>query len=96
MGGAAKLLGESRPGWKVLRVLANLLIRTGVDYDSSDEIRDALNSLCGEAFEAERSALGGRHTQWAEPTGPWMDIPPYQAMCWCAAPKRSAKPRTGA
>ncbi len=31
--GAAKLPGESRPGWKVLRVLANLLNLRGVDYD---------------------------------------------------------------
>ena len=46
--GAAKLLGESRPGWKVLRVLANLLGVHGVDYVSSDEVRDALKMLCGD------------------------------------------------
>ncbi len=34
--------GESRPGWKVLRVLANLLNVPGVDYVSSEEIREAL------------------------------------------------------
>jgi NADH-quinone oxidoreductase subunit G len=45
--GAAKLVGESRPGWKVLRVLANLLAVHGVDYNSSDEIRDALQQVCG-------------------------------------------------
>ena len=43
-----KLLGESRPGWKVLRVLANLLNMHGVDYVSSEEVRDALKVLCGE------------------------------------------------
>ena len=46
--GAAKLVGESRPGWKVLRVLANLLGVHGVDYISSDEIRDALKAVCGD------------------------------------------------
>ena len=45
--GAAKLPGDSRPGWKVLRVLANLLNLKGIDYDSSEQIRDALKS-CGE------------------------------------------------
>ena len=45
--GAAKALGESRPGWKVLRVLANILKLHGVDYVSSDEVRDALKMLCG-------------------------------------------------
>ena len=44
---AAKLPGESRPGWKVLRVLANLLNVRGIEYVSSEEIREALRSLCG-------------------------------------------------
>ncbi len=33
--------GEARPGWKVLRVLANLLELSGVDYDSSEAVRQA-------------------------------------------------------
>jgi NADH-quinone oxidoreductase subunit G len=43
--GAAKLIGESRPGWKVLRVLANLLNVPGVDYASSEEVLAALKSI---------------------------------------------------
>jgi NADH-quinone oxidoreductase subunit G len=36
-------LGETRPAWKVLRVLANLLGLAGFDYnDSRDVLRDAL------------------------------------------------------
>ena len=50
--GAARLPGESRPGWKVLRVLANLLNVRGVDYDSSEQVRDALKSLCGTRTES--------------------------------------------
>jgi len=50
--GAAKLLGDARPGWKVLRVLANLLNLPGVDFVSSDEIRDSLKILCGARVEA--------------------------------------------
>ncbi len=38
--GAVKPLGESRPAWKVLRVLGNLLNVSGFDYDSSEAVRD--------------------------------------------------------
>jgi NADH-quinone oxidoreductase subunit G len=76
--GAAKLPGESRPGWKVLRVLANLLGLHGVDYDSSDEIRDALKLLCGTRIEAAR-AIAGAMPNGRVPTGSWVDIPPYQS-----------------
>ena len=38
--GAVKPLGETRPGWKVLRVLGNLLNVSGFDYDSSEAVRD--------------------------------------------------------
>lgn len=40
--GAAKPVGESRPAWKVLRVLGNLLNLAGFDYESADQIRDEL------------------------------------------------------
>jgi NADH-quinone oxidoreductase subunit G len=76
--GAAKPLGESRPGWKVLRVLANLLGLHGVDYDSSDEIRDALKSLCGARLEAARTTPAAMPNGQV-PTGSWVDIPPYQS-----------------
>jgi NADH-quinone oxidoreductase subunit G len=40
---AAKPLGDTRPAWKVLRVLGNLLELSGFDYNSSEEVRnDAL------------------------------------------------------
>jgi NADH-quinone oxidoreductase subunit G len=76
--GAAKLAGESRPGWKVLRVLANLLNLHGVDYNSSDEIRDALKALCGARLEAAPAAVGGAIPNGEIPKGPWVEIPPYQ------------------
>jgi NADH-quinone oxidoreductase subunit G len=43
--GAAQPVGESRPGWKVLRVLGNLLDLPGFDANSSEEVRDALRAL---------------------------------------------------
>ena len=37
--GTVKPLGETRPAWKVLRVLGNLLGLSGFDYETSEEIR---------------------------------------------------------
>jgi NADH-quinone oxidoreductase subunit G len=42
--GAALPVGEARPGWKVLRVLGNLLNLTGFEQNSSEEVRDALRA----------------------------------------------------
>jgi NADH-quinone oxidoreductase subunit G len=38
--GAVKPLGDARPGWKVLRVLGNLLGLSGFDYETSEAVRD--------------------------------------------------------
>jgi NADH-quinone oxidoreductase subunit G len=38
--GTVKPLGETRPAWKVLRVLGNLLGLSGFDYETSETIRD--------------------------------------------------------
>ncbi len=46
--GAAKPLGEARPGWKVLRVLGNLAGIADFDYQSSEEVREEVRALCGE------------------------------------------------
>ncbi len=45
--GAAKPVGESRPAWKVLRVLANLLNLPDFDYVSSEQVRDELQAKAG-------------------------------------------------
>jgi NADH-quinone oxidoreductase subunit G len=37
---ATKPLGETRPGWKVLRVLGNLLELDGFAHDSSEDVRE--------------------------------------------------------
>jgi NADH-quinone oxidoreductase subunit G len=44
--GANNPAGEARPGWKILRVLGNLLKLDGFDYMSSEEVRDELRSVC--------------------------------------------------
>jgi NADH-quinone oxidoreductase subunit G len=95
--GAAKLPGESRPGWKVLRVLANLLNLHGVDYVSSDEIRDALKTLCGARAEAPgaASAAAAVMPQGQTPAAPWMDIPPYQADALVRGSEALSKTKDG-
>jgi NADH-quinone oxidoreductase subunit G len=75
--GAAQPVGESRPGWKVLRVLGNLLELAGFDYVTSEEVRDELKGRVGEAkpdtaFVARRTLNGER------PGGAAIDVPMYQ------------------
>jgi NADH-quinone oxidoreductase subunit G len=103
--GAAKLPGESRPGWKVLRVLANLLNLHGVDYVSSDQIRDALKVLCGTRIEASSAGVGaggagegGRAAVTPEgktPVGTWVDIPPYQCDALVRGSEALSKTKDG-
>ncbi len=45
--GVVAPLGDARPGWKVLRVLGNLLGQEGFDYMSAEEVRDELRAALG-------------------------------------------------
>ena len=56
--GAAQPVGEARPGWKVLRVLGNLLNLSGFEYQSSEDIREELRKLC---TDLSASAYKGNH-----------------------------------
>lgn len=42
--GASELPGESRPGWKILRVLGNVMEMDGFEYMSTEEVRDELKA----------------------------------------------------
>ncbi|MGI9222925.1 MAG: NADH-quinone oxidoreductase subunit NuoG [Woeseiaceae bacterium] len=46
--GIAAPVGESRPTWKVLRVLGNLLHATAFDYLTSEDVRDELLAQLGD------------------------------------------------
>jgi len=50
--------GDSRPGWKVLRVLGNLLGLEGFEYETSDQVR-------GEALPANLNARLSNDTSMA-------------------------------
>jgi len=76
--GAAVPVGEARPGWKVLRVLGNLLGLEGFDYQSSGEVLHEVRQAC----EAVRPAgYQGTHavSVEAEAAGAALvDVPMYQ------------------
>ncbi|MDO8370279.1 MAG: NADH-quinone oxidoreductase subunit NuoG [Candidatus Nitrotoga sp.] len=40
--GSAKPIGDTRPAWKVLRVLGNLLELPGFDYETAEAVRDEI------------------------------------------------------
>ncbi len=74
---AARGFGESRPGWKVLRVLGTELGIERFEYQSSEEVRDELRRICAEglpppgwdrAHGSAGKAAGAAH----------VDVPMYQ------------------
>ncbi|MFZ2508837.1 MAG: NADH-quinone oxidoreductase subunit NuoG [Steroidobacteraceae bacterium] len=55
--GCARPVGEARPGWKILRVLGNLLDLDGFGYESSTEVLEELRRQIGEiAFDGRFSS----------------------------------------
>ncbi|CAM8655000.1 NuoG NADH dehydrogenase/NADH,ubiquinone oxidoreductase 75 kD subunit (chain G) [Comamonadaceae bacterium] len=53
-----KPLGETRPAWKVLRVLGNLMSVQGMEFDSSQEVLASLESLGIQAGSVAVDRLG--------------------------------------
>lgn len=56
--GVASPTGDSRPGWKVMRVLGNQFGLDGFEQQSSEEIRDALQQQLGKVSLDNRQAAG--------------------------------------
>ena len=81
--GVVQPLGETRPGWKVLRVLGNLLGLPGFEYDSSEEIkREALGDGADVAAKLGNAlAPGNSSVRAGAPTGieRIAEVPPYAA-----------------
>jgi NADH-quinone oxidoreductase subunit G len=100
--GAARLVGESRPGWKVLRVLANLLNVHGIEFVSSEEIREALRTVAGARSAPfaggsllSAGAVDSIASAEAPTPGPWVDIPPYQGDPLVRGSESLAKTKDG-
>ena len=93
---AVKAVGESRPGWKVLRVLANLLNVPGFEYVSSEEVLKELQAACGAAVDSDaRAALGAQLPAGAAASGEWVDLPASQADALVRGSSALAKTRDG-
>jgi NADH-quinone oxidoreductase subunit G len=77
-GGVANPVGESRPAWKVLRVLGNLVDAPDFEYLSSEDVRDELVAKLGdvspEAYDGKTkpARLNGEDAPEAE-----IDTPIY-------------------
>ncbi|MDE2208651.1 MAG: NADH-quinone oxidoreductase subunit G [Betaproteobacteria bacterium] len=54
--GVATPAGESRPGWKLLRVLGTMLKLDGFEFETSEEVRDAVVAQCGDLASRLSSA----------------------------------------
>jgi NADH-quinone oxidoreductase subunit G len=77
--GIARALGASRPAWKILRVLGNLLNLSGFDYESSEQVRDELKARLASAQPREVGATnGGTWARASVRTEPVMDVGMYQ------------------
>jgi NADH-quinone oxidoreductase subunit G len=75
--GALTPQGEARPGWKVLRVLGNMLHIPGFDYVSSEEVLKELQKLVGDSTASSYS--GSHRVNGAPASAPLVDINMYQA-----------------
>ncbi len=56
--GCAQPVGQSRPGWKILRVLANQLGLEGFGYESSADVLAEFRGLAGDATYDGRFVTG--------------------------------------
>jgi NADH-quinone oxidoreductase subunit G len=78
--GVAKPVGESRPAWKVLRVLGNLVELPNCDYATAEEVRRELTTFLGD-IRPDHGA-GGHAVPPAsslpEVTLADLDVPMYQ------------------
>ena len=78
--GVATPVGEARPGWKVLRVLGNLLNLAGFDYESSEAVREELRIVLGPLANGtlDTAYRGGWRPAAAGPAA-MVELPIYQS-----------------
>jgi len=76
--GVASPVGEARPGWKILRVIGNLLDAPGFDYESAEQVRDEVLGRIG--TPEPDNAYAGTHPCEAADAGldAAMDVPIYR------------------
>jgi NADH-quinone oxidoreductase subunit G len=62
--GAAQPFAESRPGWKILRVLGTLANISGFEYQSSEDVREELRKSCTEVAAIGAASAGSSVTAY--------------------------------
>ncbi len=93
---AVRAAGDSRPGWKVLRVLGNLLSLSGFDYVSSEEVRDTLKAACAHLVARDaQSTRAGAMPAGPSASGAWVDLPLYQGDVLTRGSDALSKTRDG-
>jgi NADH-quinone oxidoreductase subunit G len=75
--GAAAPYQQARPGWKVLRVLGNLLDLKGFEYQSSEDVRDEVRHLC--AGVVAHPYEGKHRVNGSSPSGRVVEFNMYHA-----------------
>jgi NADH-quinone oxidoreductase subunit G len=73
--GVARPVGECRPGWKVLRVLGNLLDAPGYDYTTSEQVRDELRAVPAQSRAYAPASLEESNAAAVKPAE--LDVPIY-------------------
>ena len=73
----AKLVGDARPAWKVLRVLGNLCNVAGFDFESTDDVR-LQAKLALTPVVATTAFTPHWRTQAPPPTGHWAALGLYE------------------
>jgi NADH-quinone oxidoreductase subunit G len=78
--GVAQPVAESRPGWKILRVLGNLIDLPDCAYVSSDAVRDELRAAVVDVKPDNRISLDEAPKAGASkiPPGDQLDVPMYR------------------
>ena len=78
--GIANPVGEARPGWKVLRVLGNLVDAEGFDYLSSEDVLAELKALVGDVKgdNSYRGSVTIIAPNGADSPDDAIDVPIYQ------------------
>ena len=79
--GAVRPLGETRPGWKVLRVLGSMLGLSGFAYDTAEQVRQDVLPVEGLPAGALNNHLQGCRLESVAPAeGLWRvgDVPGWQ------------------
>ncbi|VVE08594.1 NADH dehydrogenase [Pandoraea capi] len=78
--GVVRALGEARPGWKVLRVLGNLLKLQGFEQDTAEQVRDeALAGFSATSLDNRAKAALAAPKAAAQGLERLADVPIYAA-----------------